>query len=181
MYYIISILLGLLPEVLYFTMFLVYTKNLKEKKIKLFLLISIAYFLCLLIQKYKTLYYILFVVLVYLILKLLYKEKSQIIDIFAFSISTIYLTLLACICAIILKNDYSNYFLYYSLYFISRVLLFGIFIFKNKFNIIYKKYCNLWNRNDNIKRPIKSITLRNVSLIMINVSIFILNIAIINI
>ena len=46
MYYLVSILFGLIPEVLYFTLFITYTKNIKEKRIKLILLISIAYFLC---------------------------------------------------------------------------------------------------------------------------------------
>ena len=78
----------------------------------------------------------------------------------------------------LLKEDTSNY---YYLYVIDRFLLFMPFIFKNKFNVIYKKYCNLWNRNDKEKRPIKSITLRNISLILLNSFIFIANITIINI
>ena len=90
MYYLTGIILGLLPEVLYFTLFITYTKNIKEKRIKLFLLIGVAYFGCMLIQQYKTIYYILFIALVYIILKILYKSKTQIIDIFVFSLSTIY-------------------------------------------------------------------------------------------
>lgn len=181
MYYIISILLGLLPEVLYFTMFLVYTKNLKEKKIKLFLLISIAYFICLLLQQYKTLYYLFFLFSIYIILKLLYKNKTQIIDIFIISLTFLYLIILSLISSFILKGNYENLILYYFLYIINRIMIFIPFIFKDKFNILYKRYCELWNRNDKIKRPLKSITLRNISLIMLNVSIFLLNIVIINI
>lgn len=178
MYYLVSILFGLIPEVLYFTLFITYTKNIKEKRIKLFLLISIAYFLCMLVQQYNVIYYILLIALVYIILKILYKNKTQIIDIFVFSLSTIYLTLLACISLMLFTDDLSNY---YILYFIARILLFVPFIFKNKFNVLYKKYCKLWNRNDKEKRPIKSITLRNISLIVINVTIFILNVATISI
>lgn len=173
MYYILSILLGLIPEVLYFTLFITYTKNIKEKRIKLFLLISIAYFLCMLIKQYEVIYYILFVILVYMILKMLYKKKIQIIDIFVFSISTLYLTLLSYICFVFLKEDYSNY---YFLYVLDRIGMCLPFIFRNKFNIIYKKYCKFWNRNDNEKRPIKSITLRNISLIIINIVICFMNI-----
>ena len=44
MYYLLSIVLGLIPEVLYFTLFLSYTKNLKGKKIRLFVLTFILYF-----------------------------------------------------------------------------------------------------------------------------------------
>lgn len=173
MYYLISIILGLIPEVLYFTLFISYTKNLKEKRLKLFLLISIAYFLCMLIQQYTLSYYLLLVVLMYLSSKLLYKDKVQIIDFFVFSISTIYLTVLSYICFLFLRDDMSNYWLLYA---IDRVFLIFIFIFKNKFNVLYKKYCKLWNRNDKENRPIKSITLRNISLIIINLAIILMNI-----
>lgn len=178
MYYISSIFLGLIPEVLYFTLFLIYTKNIKEKRVKLFLLISLAYTLTVFIKQYILAYYISFIVLVYLILKLLYKQKTQIIDVFVISISTIYLTILSYICFLFLKDDMSNY---WTLYTIDRIFLLLVFVFKNKFNILYKKYCKLWNRNDKEKRPIKSITLRNVSLIIINIAIVLMNILAISI
>lgn len=170
---LISIILGMLPEVLYFTMFLIYTKNIKEKRLGLGILISVAYILCMFVQRYQIIYYILFVALVYLILKILYKEKTQIIDVFVISFSTILLTLLSYIYFLI--KDNVNYYAYLV---INRLCLFLPFIFKDKLNIFYKKYCKLWNRNDKEKRPIKSITLRNISLIIINLLIFIINVVI---
>lgn len=178
MYYLISILLGLIPEVLYFTMFLTCTKNIKEKKIRLFLFMSIIYFICMLVQQYQIIYYVLFIGLVYLLLKILYKDKTQIIDVFIISLSTIYLTLSSFIPSLFIKEDLSNY---YICYIFCRILLFIIFIFKNKFNILYNKYRSLWNRKNEIKRPIKSITLRNISLITLNGFIVLLNLAIISI
>lgn len=178
MYYLLSILLGLIPEVLYFTLFLVYTKNLKEKRLKLFFLISVAYFLCILIQQLQILFYILLIALIYLSLKLLYKKKTQIIDVFIIMISHLWLAILSSVLILFVKQDMSNY-VFISI--IDRILLFSIFIFRHKFNKIYKVYCKLWNRNDKEKRPIKSITLRNISLILLNSFIFFLNIAIINI
>ena len=169
MYYLISILFGLIPEVLYFTLFITYTKNIKEKRIKLFLLIVIAYFICITILQYQVLCDIMFIITMYLILKLLYKNKTQIIDIFIITISYFWLLLLSFLLMNFANKDLSNYMF---LYFIQRILMFSIFIFKNKFNNIYKKYCKLWNRNDNEKRIIKSITLRNLSLILLNVFIF---------
>ena len=177
MYYVLSILLGLIPEVLYFTLFLTYTKNIKEKRIKLFILISIAYFLCILVQQWQTLYYILLIALIYFILKFLYKEKTQIIDVFIISSMCLWLTVLSFFLLLLLHKDYSNF---YPLYVIQRILMFTPLLFKNKFNILYKKYYKLWNRNDKEKRPIKSITLRNISVISLNMFIFILNISLIN-
>lgn len=174
---LLSILLGLIPEVLYFTLFLTYTKNLKEKRIKLFLLIALVYVICLFIQRLVTLYYIALMFLIYIILKLLYKSKVQIIDVFIVSVMCLWITILSFISILCFTDNYSNY---WTMYIISRILLFLPFIFKNKFNFMYKKYCKLWNRNDKEKRPIKSITLRNISLIVLNGFIFFMNVTIIN-
>ena len=171
MRYFISIFLSMLPEIIYFTLFLIYTKDLKEKKVKLGLLIGIAYILCVTISLYKLIYHVSFIFLVDLILKLLYKKKTQIIDIFVFSIAVAYLTITSLL--IYIPQTIEQY---YICYVINRLLLFVPFIFKNKFNIIYKKYYSLWNRNYNQKQPIKSITLRNISLISINCIIFLINI-----
>lgn len=178
MYYLLSILLGLFPEVLYFTLFITYTKNLKEKRIKLFILISISYFLCILIKEHQILYYILLVALIYLILKFLYKEKVQIIDVFIISFMCFWLTVLSFLSVFFLNEDNSNFII---LSIIARIFLFLPFVFRNKFNVIYKKYYKFWNRNDLEKRPIKSITLRNISLILINSFILFLNIALIKV
>lgn len=175
MYYIISILFGLIPEVLYFTLFLSYTKKLKGKKVLLFLLTSIIYFCCMLISQYQLIYYLLFIALMYIALKILYKNKIQIIDVFLISILFAYVCLTSYICFLFVKNDFSNYYL---LAFIQKIILFLPLIFRNKFNLWYKKYYSLWNRNYINRKPIKSITLRNISLILLNLFIFSLNLVI---
>lgn len=178
MYYLVSILFGLIPEVLYFTLFITYTKNLKEKRIKLFLLLSISYFLCVLIQQWTIFFYLLSIVLFYIDLKFIYKNKVQIIDVFIISISCFYITFLSFLLIFLVKQDMSNYMY---IYLLDKILLFIPFVFKNKFNKAYKKYCEFWNRNDYRKRPIKSITLRNISLILLNGIILFMNITISNI
>lgn len=172
----LSILLGLLPDVLYFTLFLIFSKNIKEKRIRLFLLVSIIYLICIMISQYQILYYAGFVFFTYFALKLLYKSKALIIDIFIIGIAYMYLALNSYICFQFVSNDFSNYYL---IAIINKIILFIPFIFKNKFNLLYNKYKSLWNRNDKIKRPIKSITLRNISLICLNVFIFIANLILI--
>lgn len=178
LYILLTIFVGMLPEIIYFTKFMEYAKNIKEHRIKFFLLMTLAYVLCILVSKYKILYYVAFVFIAYLVMKITYKNKAQIIDIFVFSICLMYLTLISFICSLFIKEDMSNYYIMLS---INRITLIIPFIFKNKFNILYNKYKSLWNRNDKIKRPIKSITLRNVSLILLNSFIFITNLAIISI
>lgn len=171
MYYLISILFGLIPEVLYFTLFLSYAKNIKEKKIRLFLYIGIAYLINIVLCDYNIMYNISFLFLVYIILKILYKQKAQIVDIFLIIYGSFYLTLLSFL--VCLANDLKSY---YICYIINRILLFVPFLFRSKFNYLYKKYYSFWNRDYTHKKAIKSITLRNISLITINGIIFVMNI-----
>ena len=171
--FVVSLLLGMLPEVLFFTMYLIYVKDIKEKKFKLFFLIMFIYILCIMIIRFKILYYISFIALVYAILKILYKKNTQIIDTFVFSIAFSYLCFIGFITSRFVNN---SYILYYIMYLLNRLLLFISFLFKNKFYILYKKYYSLWNRNYDKKQPIKSITLRNISLFSLNIFIFIMNI-----
>lgn len=175
---LLSILLGLIPEVLFITLFLMFSKNLKSKRIMLFILIGISYIVSMFIQKYKIIFYILFIALVYLSLKILYKKKVQIIDLFLITIPFTWITILSFICFLFFDKNLTNY---YQLYVVDRLILFVPLIFSKHYNKIYSKYCKLWNRNDNEKRPIKSITLRNISLITMNIIIFIINIMIISV
>lgn len=170
---LISIILGLIPEVLYFTLFITFAKNFKTKRIKLFLLISIAYIICMFIQRYKILYYVLFVALIYGILKLLYRDEVEIIDVFLIMVTYLYLTIISVFCFYFVKNNLKYYYL--ALFF-NRILLFLPFAIRDKFNKIYTNYYKLWNRNSDENRPIKSITLRNISLIIINLLICYINI-----
>lgn len=169
--FIFSLLVGMVPEVLYFTLFIVFTKGLKEKRIRLFLLIALSYILCIMIIRYELLFYIIFIFVIYFILKLLYKENTQIIDVFIIMYASFYLTIVSYL--IFFAKDIYSYIL---MYILNRILLFSIFVFHKYFNKLYEKYKRYWNRNDNIKRPIKSITLRNISIIVINCIIFIMNI-----
>ena len=177
MYYLVSILLGLVPEVLYFTLFMCTVKRIKEKRIKLFLLISIAYFICALIQQYQLLFHILFLSLIYISLKVLYKNKTQIIDVFIIGLAYFWIAILSFFLTIALKLGINYYFLYI----VDRILLVVPILLANKYNELYIKYRKSWNRNDNEKRAIKSITLRNISLIILNSIIVLSNITIYNI
>lgn len=178
MYYVIGILFGLIPEVLFMTLFLSFTKNIKERKIILAVCLTISYLISIFIQQYKILLYVLFIFLIYISLKITYKKKTQIIDLFVGSIPFMWISILSYICFLFLKEDYSNY---YFLYVIDRIVLFIPLLFKKQLNMLYKKYCKLWNRNDKEKRPIKSITLRNVSLVVINITIFLMNLYVISV
>lgn len=178
MYYVVGILFGLIPEVLFITLFLTFVKNIKQKRTMLFILISISYILTIFIKQYRILFYVIFIFLIFASLKITYKKKSQIIDLFVGSISFMWIAIISYICFLFLKEDLSNYYLLYA---IDRIVLFIPLIFRKQLNMLYKQYCKLWNRNDKEKRPIKSITLRNISLLVVNITIFLANIYVISI
>lgn len=160
---LINIFLGMLPEALFFTMFLICSKKIKEKRIILFILIVLNYIGTGVLNTYSIYSYVLFIILQYTILKLLYKEKTEWIDVFLVTISHIYLFIIAISCYKVF-SDYKIALL------VNRLLLLVPFIFRNKLNYLYEEYRKLWNRNSNNK--IKSITLRNISLIFLNIFIF---------
>ena len=167
----ISIFLGVIPEVTFFILCIIYMKNIKTKRIQLIILMSLAYILCINIIRLQVLFYIVFILLVYIILKILYKEDTQKIDIFAISFPASYITILSLL-VLFMNEDYSNY---WTLAIINKVLLFVPLIFRKKFNKLYERYKHLWNRNDKMERKIKSITLRNFSVVILNILIFSIN------
>jgi hypothetical protein len=60
---------------------------------------------------------------------------------------------------------------------ISRILMFSfLMIFKNKIAKMYEKVYKLWNKH-NHKGKLKSLTVRNISVILFNLMFYIINIA----
>ena len=114
-----------------------------------------------------------YTIMAFIILKMLYKEKSQITDIFLLMISYLILGIFSAISYFLIKN-------YIFACLLSRFLICCfIFLFKRKLlsiqNKIYKK---LWNRNDKIKRKIKSTTFRCINLFIFNITFILMNLAI---
>lgn len=162
-YILISLLLGMIPDVLYFMSFIIYAKNIKEHKLKLFIMLAIGYILLIMICRYQYIFYIAFVLYIYLIIKWLY--KSQINDLFIIILAFMYLTIIGYIFYVLI-HDYTIY------YIVDRILLFlPLIVFKNKIRNVYLSYSKMWNRND--KNKIKSLTIRNSALFLMNTTILI--------
>ena len=170
--FLLNISLGMLPEVLYFTVFIIYVKDIKEKRGWLFLSILISYVNCVMVLRYTLLFYFAFIFMMSGFLKMLYKESVDIIDVLVVAISTVYLTVVSTISYIFIKNDNSNYWLFYI---IARVLLFVQFVFKKQYNKLYKKVRCYWNRNREREQGIKSISVRNISVMIIVILIAVVN------
>ena len=141
------------------------------KSTKLYILMVLSYFASSIITNFNynlhNYYYIVMATLFYLSLKLIYKNKAQIIDIFIINITYIYLWIFSSIYILCI----ANYNIAFIIYLITLSIILLLPINHNKF---YKNYCNLWNRRNDGR--IKAITIRNISLYIINISLFLANI-----
>lgn len=158
--FVVSLFLGMFPEVLYFTLFLVFTKDIKQNRIKLFLLLALGYIVLIMLCRYQIMFYLAYIVYSYLILRKFYNGK--IIDLFVYSLAFCYISLISLILCLFLDN-------YIVAYVLDRVLLFIPFVFHRQLRNLYLSYKYLWDRHKDNK--IKSITIRNSSLVMINIMI----------
>ena len=113
----------------------------------------------------------------FIILKLLYKDKAQITDIFTFTISSIILIIISFVSYFIVWGTIKNYLI---AVIINRLFLiiFLVITHKKLYNI-QKLYKKLWNRQDNKKYKIKSTTFRAVNVVVFNLLFFIINLGMI--
>lgn len=173
---ILEILLGYIPEVLFFALFIIYAKRIKEKKILLFILMLLEYLLLKYFIKFDVWFQLSYTFMTFLILKILYKEKANILDIFVFCASSIILIISSLTTYIPILLTINNF---YVALILNRILLFGTFIlYKNKLNNIYLKIAKLWNRH-NYKNKLRSLTIRNIAVILFNFMFYIINIGLI--
>ena len=171
-----EILIGQLPEALYFALFMIYAKNLRTKKL-LFILITITeYFILKYIFQHNIWFQATYTFMTYAILKYLYKGKAQITDIFTFSIGSLIMIAVSVIVYFIFNSIYPNLVI---AAIVCRILLFIILFTVNyRFYKIQNIYKKLWNRNDKVKKRIKSITFRCWNLVIFNLMFYLLSILI---
>lgn len=172
-----ELFLGQIPEAIYFALFMIYAKNLKEKRL-LFILLMVAEYILLKQFLHFTIWFqVLYIAITYIILKLLYKEKAQITDIFTFCIASIYLMIVSVLYVFLIYPFVSNPVLHVI---INRIILIGSIVLLNKrlYKIqgLYKKF---WNRNDKITKKIKTTTFRSINLIVFNVMFYVINVGLI--
>ena len=132
----------------------------------------LQYFIIANLFPYNINFQILYTLMTYIILKMLYKEKAQITDIFLFVGSLIVLLIFTFPC-LLLNLVINNVYIVCA---ISKTLLFVfLFLIRKYIRKIYIKFYKHWNRNDNENRKIKSLTLRNLSAVIFNVLFFVTN------
>lgn len=166
-----QLLLGQIPEAIYFALFMILVKNIKEKRILFTILMILEYIFLKLAFPFNMWFQVTYTFMTYIILKLLYREKSQITDIFTFGIGSIILMIISIVVCLLFRNNIIVIAV------LSRLLMFGfLFIFRHRLNKIQNLYKSLWNRNDKQPKKIKSTTFRAVNVVVFNLMFFIINI-----
>lgn len=169
----LELLLGQIPEAIFFALFMIYAKNLKEKRVLFILLMIAEYLLLKSFIKYNIWFQISYTFITYLLLKLLYKDKAQITDIFTFTIGSFVVVICSLFSYLIILYTIQNFMISNILH---KILLFSfILLFSKKLNKIQKMYKTFWNRNDKIKKKMKSTTFRALNLFLFNILFYIIN------
>ena len=101
----LELLIGQIPEAIYFALFLIFAKKLKTHRLVFFITILIEYLLLKYSFPFSWYFHIGLIFMMYLTLKLIYKERSQITDVFIILVSFIYLWLASMITYLLLLLD----------------------------------------------------------------------------
>ena len=173
----LELLLGQIPEAIYFALFMIFTKELKSKRFLYIVLMIAEYLLLKHFIEFSIWFQIAYTLIQFIILKILYKEKTQVTDIFTFAIASIILILSCGILYFLVWKTINNYIVYVVL---NRMfLMLFLIIFHNKLHKIQDLYKLLWNRNDKKKTKMKSTTFRAVNLVIFNIMFYIINLGMI--
>lgn len=166
----LEIVLGQIPEAVYFALFMILAKKLTNKKLLFTTIMIVEYLLLKHLFIFNIWFQISYTIMTYVILKVLYKNKSQITDIFTFGVSSLVLIICSIISGgLFLINPIVGIIF-------SKLLPFMIiFIFRNKLCNIQKLYKHHWNRNDKINTKIKSTTFRCLNIVIFNIMFYVIN------
>lgn len=168
---LLQLFLGQIPEAIFLALFIIYSKNLKEKRVLFTFIMIVEYLLVKYTFQYDWMFHILYIIMSFITLKILYKEKSQIIDVFIFALGYIIIILTSIFCFILLNGK--NVILGSIL---NRIMIFvPLFVLNYKLTNIQKLYKKYWDRNDKIKKKMKSVTFRSLNIVIFNLLFYFIN------
>lgn len=169
---LILLFLEKVVEAIYFAMFLIVGKNIKKKKLLFIGIMVFEYLMLTNFIEFNVWFQLIYTFMSFVNLKVLYKEKAQITDIFLFMTASL---LLIAISATSYGIVYITIREYFTALILNRILLFSsLYLARNIIKDKYKVFCSLWNRH-NIPNTIKSLTLRNISIIIFNLMFWLIN------
>lgn len=166
---LLELFLGQIPEAIFLALFMIFAKAL-PKKVPYIVIMIVEYVLLLNIFPYNWYFHISLTIVTFLTLKVFYREKSQITDIFILLVAYIVLMITSAICFIVCGGNALIATI------LNRVIIFGLlFCFRNKLYNIQKLYKKFWNRS-NEPKAIKSTTFRSLNVVIFNAMFVIFNV-----
>ena len=169
---IILLLLEKVCEAVYFSLFLIIGKNIKNKRLLLICIMIFEYLALKHFIHFNVWFQLVYTFMSFVNLKVLYREKAQVTDIFLFMVASIILIITSALCYGLIYITIHKY-IYVLL--INRPLVFLILYFgRNTIKNKYYSFCKLWNRHNNPNK-IRSLTLRNISIIIFNLMFWLIN------
>lgn len=166
-----ELLMGKIPEAIFCALFIIVNKEIKEKRFIFTILMIVEYLLLKYALPYNSWFQILYVVLTYLTLKIIYKDKSQITDIFIMVLAYIVIIITGALCYYLFSKNI-NVIIANA---INKFIMFLILFIMYKKNLIFQNlYKKLWNKSDK-KHKIKSTTFRSINLVLLNIIFVIIN------
>lgn len=147
---ILRLISAKLLEPLYFSLFLIIGKDLKERRILFTSIMIFEYIILTNIIEFNAALQFCYTFMTYLTLKVLYKEKAQITDVFLFTAASIILIISSAFFYLIILYTIKVYMITLIL---NRIFIFTFIYFMRK-NIrnYYVKFYSLWNRRHNTKK-----------------------------
>lgn len=164
----LSIIIGLMPEAIFFAMFVIGAKGIKkgERRLPLVVFFIAAFLIIGLLLAYNIWEYVLLTVAMYIIMKLLH-EKTEFIDLFLLTIPYLILAVIGFVCFGIGQLLPDSICPPLIMLIINRLLL--LIIISALYPRLYRwynTYKKVWNVHKDSK--IKSITVRNISILVCN-------------
>ena len=147
---ILRLISAKLLEPIYFSLFLIIGKDLKKKRLLFTVIMIFEYIMLTSIIEFNVALQFIYTFMTYLTLKVLYKEKAQITDIFLFTAASIILIILSMFTYLTALFTYKNYFISLIL---NRILIFlFLYVFRKQIRNCYIKFYSLWNRRHKSKK-----------------------------
>lgn len=153
--------IALILQPLYFSMFMIYSKNLKCKRLIFILAMIIEHFIlryCIQL-KFSINFELTYTIITYLLLKLIYREKARITDVIIFIISTLFLGVISISMYFIIGMNLAG------LICVNVIPIISAYLLRHKLSKINQFFNRFWNKHENSKM-IKSITVRGISSII---------------
>ena len=173
---LMELLFGRIPEAIFFSLFMIFTKRLNSKRLLFTILVVFEYIILKSLITFNVWFQIIYTFLVFVILKVLYKDKAQIIDIFTFTLGSLIMGMIEIALYFIISLTINNFSVFVVLVNISYVLFF--IVFHKKLYKIQELYKKLWNRNKKTINKMKSTTFRCINIVMFNIIFYLINLCI---